>query len=111
MAKLPSIPSFSNVETLDALTRYSSIAVGDIQNQVNGNLQFDANIKSSTVDVSFPAANVDVLVSHSLGQTPSGFLVANLSASASIYQGQTPWDGSSIYLRSSSICSAKIIVI
>ena len=111
MARVTSQPNISNLKSAEEIGRYTSIALNDFNTQINGNLQFDQNIKSSSVDVEFGQANTDVRIAHGLGRQPSGYLVAKLTAAAIIYDGTQAADDSFIFLRSSAACTAKIIVI
>jgi hypothetical protein len=111
MGRVTSQPNIANLSTPEEIARFTSIAVNDLNTQINGNIEFGLNIKSSTVDVEFGAANTDVRAPHGLGRIPIGFLVAGLNVAATIYNGSQANDASFVYLRSSAPCTAKIIVI
>lgn len=99
----------SNVKTWEELKRYASQAITACIDTINGNLDYD-NFKSTTVDVTFAAANTSTKVSHTLGRMPKGYHATNLSVSMVVYKGDPAYSDSEIFLKSSAIGTATIIV-
>lgn len=110
MGQIQSSVSLGNVNDTEEFMRYSSILHSDTSGVINGGLEFDKNLNTQTVDVTFVVANVDVTVPQSLGRVPTGFLVANLSVASIIYLGSQGFDSSNIYLRASVACTCKVII-
>lgn len=100
-----------NLKSLEDIIRYVAIFAKDIVQTVNGRLEFDQNMKSDTVDVTFDSANTEVEISHDLGKVPSGYLVAKASAACAIYDGDRRNTATKIYLKSSDVSTVRIIVI
>lgn len=74
-------------DDIDGLKKYLAPFASDVIQQINGNLQFGANINAAMVWVNFPNANTNVRVTHTLNTTPSGYWPVRLSAAGSIYDG------------------------
>jgi len=73
-------------------------------------LQFDQNLKTSTVDVSFTAANTQVPINHGLGRVPTGYIQAKSNVAARVYDGGSANTDSVLYLKSDAIANVKVIV-
>lgn len=110
MAAINAKVDLGNVKSVDELKRYTSIALRDIQTQMNGNLTFGANIKCRFLDVQFNTANFMTPVPHGLGQVPVMWTSGNISASSVVYQTQSA-DATNLYLAASAVCSVRIMVI
>lgn len=110
MSRLSAKPNLSNVTDLEDLKRYTQQFLSDVFDRVNGQLEYDLNLRTKTVSVTFAASNTQVAVGHNLGKTPTGFIVAGLSVSATIYNGTTAFDKSNIYIKASAPCTAKVII-
>ncbi len=55
--------------------------------------------------------NTEFSVTHNLGVVPDGYLVAYKDKAGDIYDGDTAWDGSKIYLKASTASmSIKVLV-
>jgi hypothetical protein len=109
MAKVQSYSNLGTLKTIADYVRYASPIILALVNQVNGGLQFDDNLKTQTVNVTFGASNANTKVTHNLGKATTTYIVAQLSAQASIYLGS----GSAmnvIYLKASSPCQATLII-
>lgn len=110
MSKIRSIFQFSNLETLDSLTQHLNIFTDDLISNVNGNLEFGENIKTSLVTINFTAANTEVAVTHTLGRVPIGYMQVGANAAASLYAGTSANTDGIIYLKSSAIAIVNALV-
>lgn len=110
MGKVTAKMSVANVETLEELKRYVSIALSDIALQINGGITFSDNISNKIIPFQFTAANSTFTIPHGLGRVPLFWTSGSITANSVIYQTQDP-DGVSLYLAASAVCNAKILVI
>lgn len=108
--RLKTLLETSNLDSTEQIIRYVSIIKDQIYQIVNGKIEFDLNIWSSTVDVTFTAANTEVAVSHGLGRVPTGYILVKSSAATALYDGTTTNTASTIYLKASVAATVKIIV-
>lgn len=111
MAKA-TITNVSNVSNVD-LPRFCSINFEAIATQLNGNLEFGANVKASPTVVVFPSASQVVAVPHTLGRTPSGYLVIKQDVAGSVLTSESTnqWTASVIYLNASAAMTATLIIV
>lgn len=56
-------------------------------------------------------ANTEDAVSHTLGKTPTGFIVYRLDKAAVVYDSGTTWTSTTIYLKTSVLTTAVKIII
>lgn len=88
-----------------------------IKNIINGKLSFgnlrgdDRNMDGELIYVSFPLVATDVAINHSLKTLPTGYLILRNFNGSIIYDGLTPWNHSTIYLRSNLAASAALVFI
>lgn len=75
---------------------------------VNGQVEFTSNIKGEINQVSFPVADTNVTVTHSLKRDPVGYLVFSVSAAMIIYESSKSLNN--IVLKSSAIGSATVFI-
>lgn len=111
MAKIRESFDVGKITEIESFMRFVSTVLKALGLQINGGLEFGENIKSTIVDVVFPAGQVEVAITHGLGRIPIGFLIANRSTAANIYSGTSKWTSKIIYLRASSAVNAKVVVI
>jgi len=81
----------SNLKSLEDLIRFLQPFIIQTIQAVNHGLTFADNMASSMVNVTFPAtANQNLVVTHNLPVTPTGYLVIRRSAAGTIYDGISP---------------------
>lgn len=102
MAKIQNFIDLSNIKDQADFQRHGSIAIGNISDAVNGNLEFDNNLNTKTVTVAFDSANTDIMVTHNLGRIPSGFIQSNASANMNVFLGSKAPTKNVSYLQSSA---------
>lgn len=95
------------------MPRFTAINFDVIATQLNGNLEFGPNIKASTTVVVFPAASQVVAVPHTLGRTPTGYLVVKQDVAGSVLTSETTnqWTANVIYLNASAAMTATLIIV
>jgi len=113
MSKLKALFTISNCKNLEDVKRFTSAAFDEIQQLINGRLTLGDNLQASG-PLTVALGTTPIKVMHSLSQTPSGYLVVNQDAGASIFtpdRSQYPWDKSQIFLQSTAPVTAVIYVL
>lgn len=107
--RLPSSGDFAKITEPDEFQRQICIVMSDVVACLNGNVEFDLNMRSLTVQVNFTAANSLVIVPHTLRKVPTGYIQAGSNAATSIYN-LLPSDTRNIYLQSSAIAIVQVVI-
>jgi hypothetical protein len=100
MARITSITDLTNIFDPKQFMRFCAQAIKSIGNAINGNLEFDSNLKTQTVQFYFAVAYTDYKIVHNLNKTTVNYIVVNLSAGTQIFNGVTANTSNAIYLRS-----------
>jgi hypothetical protein len=111
VTKVAASPDFSQVEDVEQLKRFSSIVVRELVDVVNGNLSFGDNFKCTVATVSFPSADVEQQIFHNLGRAPVGYVLVSANVAMNLYDGGSANTASELYLKSSAVGTAKIIIL
>ena len=98
-----------NVASLEELKRFVAIALKDIGEQINGNLNVE-NLSVQMLDVTFSSSGLVTRIPHSLGRPPLMWISGNLTGDSVIYEYK-PSDATTLYLAASAPCSARILLI
>lgn len=101
--------TLSNVRNQEELIRYASQDISGIADVINGGLDF-TNFRSTTIDVTFTAADTSQQITHKLGKIPTGYLVVKKSVSMVVYDGTMDPTEQDIFLKSSAIGTARLII-
>lgn len=109
MAKLDNIDLGKIVDPKDFM-RYCSKFCANVFSLFNGKIEFDLNILSQTVTVTFVSSNTDTKVNHSLNRTGLKYIVASSGSACDVYDGVTPSTNSAIYLRGTVTTTVTIIL-
>lgn len=109
MAKLDNI-DLGKIKDVSEFMRYCAKFCQNLFNLINGKLEFDSNILSQTVEVTFATANTDTKVSHSLNRTGLGYIVKSKSAACDVYDGNTAANNKAIYVRSTVATTVTLIL-
>ena len=98
--------------TLDTIRSVDGLfkAVQDIKELLLGRLTFGDNIQSTTVTVTFPDADTDVIVKHGLERTPTAWIAAS-DVATNIYRGSVAWTTKQISLKSSVAPAVVTLII
>lgn len=111
MAILKYHPDLSNIKTLEDLVRYSSQGFNQLHDILEGNVEFDSNIKSQTVQIRFAQANVGQFVTHRLNRKGLRYIVVDKLAACDIYHDATRDNVSQIFLISTVATTVTLILI
>ena len=111
MSKVRSNTNLGNVTEVTQLAKFTTIALEDMVGIINGQIEFESNIRSNIVTATFTTSASDVRIPHALEKVPSGYIIVGTTDPASFYNGSGQWTSSEIYLRSSAVVSqARIMV-
>lgn len=107
--KVKTVQTVSNLQSWEELRRFVSIQTQDILDAINGRLSIIENCQTKLVSVKFSAVNTTLEVSHGLGFIPNGYILAGSDAACILYDGNQPANTSSIFLKSSAVCTARVL--
>lgn len=110
MPKIQTFTGLGNLKDPQEFIRHGSKAIAATADVVNGKLEFDKNLDTQTVTVTFPAANTDVKVDHQLNRIVKGYIVAKKSADCSVFDGQGTSTSNAVYLRSTQAATVTVIL-
>lgn len=110
MARIKQIQDLSQIKDTDQFMKYSSQIHGDVVDQMNGKLEFDKNLATQTVTVTFPAANKQVAVTHNLGKKSVNYMTANSSSAAHIFNGPSSNTDNVLYLQASAAGTFTLVL-
>jgi hypothetical protein len=100
----------SNVTSWEELRRFGSQLTKALVDIVNGKITFVDNFDALTASVVFTAPNTTVLVPHGLDRVPSGYMIQSLSAAMIIYDGNQANTTHALYVQSSAIGTANLLI-
>lgn len=82
----------------------------DVVRAVNGDLDFDTNFNAREVTFTFTAADTNTSIGHSLGRVPSRYILTSSTAAMSLYAATAASTSSTMFLRSSAIGVATVLI-
>lgn len=111
MSKLTQEPFVDRLgEDPKEVSRFISIFFDQTKRLFNNALTFGDNFDAKSLRVSFAAPVVNQALAHGLGRVPVGYIVIRRSANIVIYDGTAPFTVSNLYLGSSGIGTATLLV-
>lgn len=110
MSKLLALSEFSKLKDQDDLQRMLSAFCREVHDVVNGNLEFDANIKTKVVDATFSSSATDVAINHSFNRTDVKYIVCGKDATCDVFDGATVNSKTTIYLQSTAAAKVRLIL-
>lgn len=88
----------------------ASQLLSDIVSRVNGQLEFDKNILSQTVEVVFTATNTEQAVKHNLNKLIYNYIPVSKLAACDIYDGGSGPNNNTIYLKSTVATTVTLVL-
>lgn len=100
---------FSGFDDKNTPEAYAKMVDGDFNNLFlfsqgrvrfggSGNQLSGENISGEWEDLTTAStANAEVVIAHTLGVKPEGFLITNINANGVVYRGSSPWDENYAY--------------
>jgi hypothetical protein len=108
MANITKPISFSQIPP-EKIPEYLEKFASDVTQKVNGQLDF-SNMNTQIISVNFSTANVSQAFPHTLGRVPKGYIPHGQSFNGNIYNGTNGNTATKIYLRSSAVGTANIMI-
>lgn len=108
MSRIDAI-DMSNIADLEDFIKWSSIQNKLIVTIINGQLTFGDNIAAKIVSFTFPTANADAVINHTLSTVPRGYILIGSDVAMSLYDGTQPSNDNQITLKSSAAGTARIL--
>lgn len=111
MGRVIANTNIDDTKEIKDLASKCEIALTDIVSQINGNVEFDKNILTQTVVVTFPAtADSQIAINHNLNVIPKGYIICKKSVACDVYDGSTLFDSKQIYLKC-TVANAIVTII
>lgn len=111
MGKISVVSDLTQVNDATTFIRFASQLLDIMTSTINGNLEFDQNLKTQSVTVVFNAINSDVAVPHLLNKTSVKYFVTSKSAACDVFTGITGQSSTTMYLQSTAGSSTNPITI
>ena len=111
MSQLKYNPNLSNIKDLDMFIKYASQAIKQIQDIIDGGVDFDINIASQTLTVTFSLANTVRIINHKMNRTGLKYFVVDKSVACDIYHTASRDTVSQIALSCTVATTVTIILI
>jgi hypothetical protein len=111
MARLTASEKIDQLKDDAEFKRFLVLFLTEVKLAVNGNLNFVDNFGAREVSVTFSAANTDTRVDTGLKNVPTKYIVQGTTAAMSIYDGTLSPQPGVIFLRSSAVGTARLLVL
>lgn len=111
MSQIKYHPDLSNIKDLDMYIKYSSQAINQIHDILEGRVDFDINIASQTLSVTFTAINTVQLINHGMNRTGLKYFVVDKSVACDVYHTASRDTVSQIALSCTVATTVTIILI
>lgn len=82
----------------------------NVADALNGGLDFHTNFNGALVTANFTAANTDTAIAHNLGRIPAGYIKTSQGSALNIFDGVVKSTTKIIYLQSSAIGTAGLLI-
>lgn len=92
------------------MPRWLTIFLSEVKRALNNGLNFSDNFDGRVLEVTFSAANSDQIVNTGLRRIPQNYIVINRSANMTVYNGNAASSVGTIYLRSSAVGTARLLI-
>lgn len=91
--------------------RYCAKFCNNVFDIINGKLEYDQNILSKTVDVTFVTPNVDVQVFHPLAKIVTQYIPITKAVACDVYTGNGEPTINYLFLRSTVATTVTIVLL
>lgn len=111
MAQIPTLSDLTNLDEADDFMRFASATIGAIVDIVNGNLEFEKNIKAQIFSTTTPSVvGQEFSFTHDLNKSDVSFLVIYKETYLDVINGSSTNTSSMAYFRC-NVASAKIRIL
>jgi hypothetical protein len=110
MGKITAVSEIQRLDDPKTFMRFASKLLADIVSVVMGNLAFDENLRTQTVDVTFISANVDLQINHNLNKKTVRYFPTAKAAACDLYAGSSSNTNAILYLRSTVATTVTLVL-
>jgi hypothetical protein len=110
MSKVTIHSGLDDIKEMEDFKTAAAQLLSDIVSKINGQLEFDKNLLSQTVEVTFTQSNVEQAVNHSLNKLIYNYLPISKLAACDIYDGGTDPTKNAIYLKSTVATTVTLVL-
>jgi len=110
MSRMTIQTDLGRIKDLDTLIKYTAQCIQQLNNIVNGNIEFDSNIMSQTISIKFTTANQDTMFIHSLNRKNLKYMVVDKTISCDVYHNSSKDNATQICLACTQATSVTIIL-
>lgn len=110
MSKVSSTADLGSIKDATEFMKSASAVIKDIVDTANGKLEFDSNLKTQTVSVTFLSANTNTSVSHGLKKTGVKYFAVKKTAACDVYDGTGQTSSSTMSLKGSAAATVTLIL-
>lgn len=104
------LPDLSQQTTWEDVQKFANQAFDQVSAFLNGNISLSDNIDCQLVTVVFVSANGELTIAHKLKRVPVGYILYNLGAATTVYNGATAWTKTNLYLKATVATTVKMLV-
>ncbi len=94
----------------DELSKFLDHFCQNVEQVLNGRLDFQTNFNCKQISITFGVANQSVSIDHGLGRVPVGYIVTRASAATSVYDSTVANTTSAISLMASAPATVGLLV-
>lgn len=110
MSRMTIQTDLGRIKDLDTLIKYTSQCIQQLNNIVNGNIEFDSNIMSQTMSIKFTTANLDTMFTHTLNRKNLKYMIVDKTIACDVYHTASKDNASQICLACTQVTSVTIIL-
>lgn len=110
MSKIQTQAQIDDIKDPEERHTQSAIIIGEIVSKVNGQLEFDKNLLTQTIEVVFTASNTEQKINHSLNKLVYNYFIVSKLAACDVYDGGTDPTSNAIYLKSTVATAVTLIL-
>lgn len=110
MSKISNSADLGSIKDANEFIRQASQAIKETVDTVNGKLEFDTNLKTQTVTVTFLSANTNLSVRHSLKKTGVKYFAVKKTAACDVYDGTGQTNSGTMSLKGTTAATVTLIL-
>ncbi len=110
MSKVSAYSDLGKIKDQDKFMEVASETIKLIVDTVNGKIEFDGNMKTQTVSVTFTAASTSVTVAHGLNKLGVNYIPVKKTAACDVFNGTGTATNSSISLQGTAASTVTLIL-
>ena len=110
MGKIKVPQTLDNLKEFEDFRRFASLLFNQIVDTVNGNVDIVDNLRASLLSCNFPASGTEYQFNHGLNRIPRGYIVTKRNVALTVFDGNSANTKEFIYLQSSAVGTASVLV-